>query len=180
MRIIPDIINLDQYIKWIKNAGKFYKIAKCIYCGLSSRIVRHGYYYRQADRENSGSSSHNPVAILRFKCNSCNRTMNALPQFMAPRRWYNWNIQQIVIANLSIGKTIFFVSRLLGIPARSTIKRWLHWADLRYLDYRFLMVEKSPQLGLEQNWQDLWSAAIEIMPLSKWMMYLQERQAFVP
>ena len=38
--------------------------------------------------------------ILRFQCVQCDATCGALPEFICPRRWYLWCMQQIVITEL--------------------------------------------------------------------------------
>lgn len=92
-RILGTIITLDQHFDEVANGGGAYRPANCPYCQAAG-LWHHGCYHRKACR----SEAHrNPVAILRFLCNACLRTCSRLPACIAPRRWYDWAIQQVVL-----------------------------------------------------------------------------------
>ena len=102
-RILGTITTLDQHIVELANGGDAYRPANCPYCQVGG-LWHHGCYHRKADRSVAGSEPRaNAVAILRFLCNACLRTCSRLPACIAPRRWYDWAMQQIVLLLLLTG-----------------------------------------------------------------------------
>jgi hypothetical protein len=71
---------------------------ECPHCGLHSPW-HHGCYERKADSDGTADASLNPVPVCRFICRGlgCKRTCSRLPLALAPRRWYDWAIQQRVL-----------------------------------------------------------------------------------
>jgi hypothetical protein len=186
MNIIPGICSLDQYEQWLNSEGRYYHPDKCPLCGCAGKMNCHGGYYRQADRRNPGNTSKNPVLILRFKCKQCKHTSRALPEFLAPRRWYDWNVHQSFVVALLEEEDIKLVTQKISLnefvekPASITLLRWVRWFSDTFQKYRFHMVTQSAALGLCQTWQALWKKSLEIQPFSKWMRFLIEQQLPVP
>lgn len=120
-RILGTTTTLDQHIVELANGGDAYRPANCPHC-RSGGLWRHGCYYRKADRSTDASESRNPVAILRFLCRACLRTCSRLPACIAPRRWYDWARQQVVLLLLLAGGSLHQGCRETG-RARSTLRR---------------------------------------------------------
>lgn len=125
-RILGTITTLDQHLDEVANGGDVYRPANCPHC-RSGGLWHHGCYHRKADRSAAASEPlRNPVAILRFLCNACLRTCSRLPACIAPRRWYDWAMQQIVLLLILSGVSLHQGWRHSGC-ARSTLRRWRDW-----------------------------------------------------
>ena len=105
-RILRTITTLDQHFDEIANGGGAYRPANCPHCQAAG-LWHHGCYHRKADRS---EARRNPVAILRFLCNACLRTCSRLPACIAPRRWYDWAMQQVVLLLLLAGVSVLVKS----------------------------------------------------------------------
>ena len=93
-RIVAGITSLEQHLQTMRESPEVYRPAACPHCGIKIVWV-HGLYHRKADLCHRGEASLNPVPILRYCCSACRRTCSRLPECIAPRRWYNWFLQQI-------------------------------------------------------------------------------------
>jgi len=126
--IVPDILNLAQHLKILKEEPKRYHPAHCEYCGHLI-LWSHGYYSRKSDREHALAESLNPILIPRFFCPHCKKTCSVLPECIPPRRWYLWMTQQLILLQLLL-KNSFNATHQSQTPpfrpSRSTIKRWWH------------------------------------------------------
>ena len=95
-RIVAGIDTIKQHLEAIKQTPEAYRPPCCPHCGLKI-LWQHGHYERKADRR-AGQDSLNPVPICRYCCSGCRRTCSRLPACIAPRRWYDWSVQQAVLA----------------------------------------------------------------------------------
>jgi len=144
-RILGTITTFDQHFDEIANGGDVYRPANCPHC-RSAGLWHHGCYHRKADRSADVSESRNPVAILRFLCNACLRTCSRLPACIAPRRWYDWAMQQVALLLLLAGASLHQGCRQTGC-ARSTLRRWRSWLQARSAQFTFILRSRSPELG---------------------------------
>ncbi len=92
-RIVASVSTLEQHVDGVKQTPQIYRPRSCPHCGVKS-VWQHGCYTRKADRRAGGEGSLNPVPILRYRCSGCRRTCSRLPRCIAPRRWYDWSVQQ--------------------------------------------------------------------------------------
>ena len=127
-RIVASITTLDQHLEAVGATPEIYRPDACPHCRLSG-LWRHGCYHRKADRS-AGAQSCNPVAVLRFLCRQCLRTCSRLPLCIAPRRWYDWAVQQLVLALLLAGCSVHRCARCT-CRARRTVRRWRHHQPLQ-------------------------------------------------
>ncbi|NEV65266.1 DUF6431 domain-containing protein [Thiorhodococcus minor] len=118
--ILPGILSLEQHLAELRLNPEHYRPARCPHCGRAG-LGGHGHYARKADREGGGRL--NPIPIPRFCCAGCRRTCSVLPQCLAPRRWYGWALQQVVLVGLLAGTSARALSRGC-LPGRRTIGRW--------------------------------------------------------
>ena len=175
-RIVASIITLDQHLEAVVATPDVYRPDACPHCRLSG-LWRHGCYHRKADRS-AGSESCNPVAVLRFLCRQCLRTCSRLPLCIAPRRWYDWAAQQVVLALLLAGCSVHRCSRCT-CRARRTVRRWRDWLDARGEHFAFVLRSRFPELGRLPDLNSLWRHVIDAMPLARAMAWL-DRELSVP
>ena len=171
-RILGTITTLDQHIVELANGGDAYRPANCPYCQVGG-LWHHGCYHRKADRSAVASQSRlNPVAILRFLCNACLRTCSRLPACIAPRRWYDWAMQQVVLLLLLAGASLHQGCRQTG-RARSTLRRWRDWLQARSEQFTFFLRSRLPELGRLPE-SDFWRQVISRMFLACVMTQLDQ------
>ena len=96
VHIFADILSLVQYIDTLKREPEKLRLDHCLCCGKSNPWL-HGGYFRESDRINPSSTSLNSVFIQRYYCPSCQKTCSVLPEFIQPRRWYLWDMQQVIM-----------------------------------------------------------------------------------
>ena len=95
VHIFADILSLVQYIDTLKREPEKLRLDHCLCCGKSNPWL-HGGYFRESDRINPSSTSLNSVFIQRYYCPSCQKTCSVLPECIPPRRWYLWDMQQVI------------------------------------------------------------------------------------
>ena len=104
-RILASITTLAQHLHAVANDSDVYRPPACPQCSAAGMWC-HGCYHRKADRSASAGESLNPVPVLRFLCPACQRTCSRLPACIAPRRWYDWALQQAVLLLLLAGCSV--------------------------------------------------------------------------
>jgi len=176
-RILGTITTLDQHFDEIANGGDVYRPPSCPYC-RSGGLWHHGCYLRKADRTAIGNESRNPVPILRFLCRSCQRTCSRLPACIAPRRWYDWAVQQVVLLILMAGVSLFQCCQQTG-RALSTVRRWRDWLRARSDKFTFFLRSRFPELGRVPEPDSFWHQVISSMSLAQAMAVLN-RDLVVP
>ncbi len=120
VHIIPNITSLVQYINMLHNK-EIPRLERCP-CGKSNPWL-HGTYDRKSDRTNPSTESLNPIPIQRYYCPACEKTCSVLPECIAPKRWYIWEIQALVLISVLTGTSIFATANKAQI-SRQTISRW--------------------------------------------------------
>ena len=174
---MPDISDLKQYLKAISSNLNNYR-PKCAHCGIAG-LWRHGYYYRKPDRHADKATSLNPIQIFRFFCPSCRKTTSVLPECIAPRRWYMWEIQQIVLLTMLSGKSVNAASKLAAV-SRQTCRRWWHSLNQRYLLHGSTLCNYYYELGYSKDFNVFWSACLQKISLSKAMLICHQSGVVVP
>ena len=175
-RIVASIITLDQHLDAVKTNRDAYRPDACPYCRLGG-LWRHGCYHRKADRSADGESR-NPVPVLRFLCRQCLRTCSRLPLCIAPRRWYDWAVQQVVLALLLSGSSLHIFSRCT-CRARRTVRRWRDWLHERSESFAFFLRSRFAQLGRSADHDSLWRNVFDRLSLAQAMAWL-DRELIVP
>ena len=143
-RIVAGIHTIEQHLEAIKETPEAYRPPRCPHCGLKI-LWQHGHYERKADRR-PGQFSLNPVPICRYCCSGCRRTCSRLPACIAPRRWYNWSVQQGVLEqrlNERPGHHGAHGNR----PDRRTAARWWDWLQKNSLLFEFHLRARCAELG---------------------------------
>jgi len=176
-RIVPGILTLAQHLQAVAQTPDEYRPAHCPHCRASG-LWGHGCYWRKADRREGVWPSVNPVAVLRFWCRACLHTCSRLPECIAPRRWYDWSVQQAVLVLLLAGCSVCGCARCTGRPRR-TVRRWGAWLDERGFVFAFFLRSRFAELGRAGDGAAFWLRVLERMSLSRAMAWL-DRELGVP
>ncbi len=177
-RILPAIDSLDQHLFHLEHHPEAYRPPQCPHCGLGG-VWRHGHYQRKADREGKDGVYLNPVPIPRFYCRHCQATCSRLPSCIAPRRWYSWMAQQVVLAVLLGGSSVRQAARM-SRPSRRTIHRWWRWLEDRFSRYSFHLRSHFPELGRCASQTAFWLACFRRMSLADAMAWLDRDGVLIP
>jgi len=181
-RIVAGISTLKHHRDTLIRNPERYRPARCTHCGRS-HPWHHGHYTRKADRTASGQE--NPVLIPRYFCSCCGHTCSRLPSCIAPRRWYGWALQQLILLLLWTGLSLHAVSGLPTLldttpPCRSTCRRWWRWLQGRGADFEFRLRSAFPDWGRVLGWPDFWVSALRQQSLSEMMTWLDHHAVSVP
>lgn len=174
-RIVGSIASLAQHLNAIATDPEQYRPAACPHCGCAG-VWRHGCYHRKADRSADGAL--NPVAVLRFLCRVCVRTCSRLPACIAPRRWYDWVVQQAVLMLLLGGMSLHGCAHCSGLDRR-TVRRWRDWLRKRGEQFAFFLRSRWPELGRVADFDAFWRNVIDELSLQQAMTWL-DRDLVVP
>jgi transposase-like protein len=177
-RIVASINSLQQHLDLLTSNPAIYRPSVCPHCSFG-RLWCHGYYERKADRPCSASGSLNPIPIPRFLCQGCHQTCSRLPESIAPRRWYNWAIQQAVLLTLLAESSLRRCSQLCGLD-RHTIRRWWSALHNRHHEFELLLRMRFPELGRSVDFTDFWQNCLQAMSLSQVMAWLDREGVIVP
>ena len=121
----------------------------------------HGCYYRKADRGRYPGPSRNPVPILRYCCPGCSRTCSRLPLCIAPRRWYDWAVQQQVLQFLLNGYALHCCSRCTFLDRR-TVRRWRDWLNTCSETFMFFLRSRFPEWGRSVDQPSFWRLVLDV------------------
>jgi transposase-like protein len=176
-RIVSSVTTLLQHIEAIKQTPEIYRPLACPHCGIKI-VWQHGYYTRKADRHHDSDDSLNPVPICRYRCSACRRTCSRLPLCIAPRRWYNWSVQQSALEALLNGDSLRGCART-QVRDRRTIGRWWHWLANRRQTFEFHLRTRLPELGRVADFADIWRQVFKSMGLAATMALL-DQEMIVP
>jgi hypothetical protein len=169
-RIVPGILTLAQHIRLVADEPEKYRPSHCPHC-QAGRPWGHGRYWRKADRREDARPSLNPVAVLRFFCRSCEGTCSRLPECIAPRRWYDWAVQQAVLALLLTGCSVRQCAACTR-RARRTVQRWGAWLFERESAFAFFLRSRFAELGRAGQGATFWLGVLQMMSLSRAMAWL--------
>ena len=175
-RIVAGIETIEQHLEAVKQPPEVYRPPCCPHCGLKI-LWRHGHYERKADRR-VGQVSLNPVPICRYCCSGCQRTCSRLPACIAPRRWYDWSVQQDALKRRLNELPDSHGGH--GHPAdRRTAGRWWDWLQKKSLLFEFHLRARYAELGRATDFGAFWRRVFEFMGLAQ-AMTLLDQQMSVP
>jgi transposase-like protein len=180
-RIVESICSLAQHVITVGADPQHYRPSACPHC-RHARLWCHGCYHRKADRGSQGAGaaggSLNPVAVLRFLCTACVRTCSRLPACIAPRRWYDWAVQQAVLLMVLTGASVHACARASGRD-RHTVRRWREWLRRCDQEFSFVLRSRQPELGRCADFESFWRNVIDTLSLQQAMAWL-DRDLTVP
>ncbi len=177
-RIVPAITSLHQHLDCLDREPVVYRPAACPHCGLAG-LWGHGCYDRKADRRPRAPGTLNPIPIPRFFCQGCRHTCSRLPECLAPRRWYGWAWQQVVLLLLLGGCSLHWCTAQTGLDRR-TVRRWWVWLGSRSDEFGLFLRARFPELGRAVECLGFWRGCLNAMPLSQAMVYLDLEGVVVP
>jgi hypothetical protein len=177
-RIVHAILSLQQHRDRLEGQPEIYRPSACPHCGLT-RLRGHGCDARKADRRPEPSGSLNPVSIPRFFGQGCRQTCSRRPECVAPRRWYGWAVQPVVLLWLLAGGSLPQAAVQGGVD-RHTVRRWWVWLKERSETFRFWLPSRFPELGRAVDVAGFWHGCREAMPLSRAMVWLDLEGLAVP
>jgi hypothetical protein len=169
-RIVASVTTLDRHLEAVAKGGDHYRPQACPHCRLAG-LWGHGCYHRKADRSAGSGASRNPVPVLRYLCRGCLRTCSRLPLCIAPRRWYDWAVQQVVLALVLAGCSVHLCCRCTG-RARRTVRRWRDWLGRRSETFAFFLRSRFAQLGRTAEDASFWRNVLAGMSLAQAMAWL--------
>ena len=170
-RIVAGISSIEQHEQAIEQTPDIYRPPCCPHCGIKV-VWRHGRYHRKADLCHRGEANRNPVPILRYSCSACRRTCSRLPECIAPRRWYNWFIQEAWLRTAC--QSAAAPPSPCPTPAQRTIGRWRHWLQERSRLFRFLLTSRFPDLGRASDDDGFWLGVFDALGLSGAMTWCDQ------
>jgi len=177
--ILPGISSLAQHLMTLRRDPESYRPEKCP-CG-HARVWCHGCYTRKPDRKDFCEPCLNPVPIPRFYCPECGCTCSVLPECIAPRSWYLWEVRQVIFLLLLAANSLGHTHASNGSRAsRKTIKRWWRSLHDRHPVFSFHLLTHFPCLGRQPGIADFWRALLALRPLSQAMTLLHHEEVVVP
>jgi len=177
-RIVPAIASLQQHLDSLHRRPEVYRPPACPHCGLCG-LWCHGCYERKADRGSEPHERLNPIPVPRFLCRGCGRTCSRLPTCTAPRRWYGWSVQQLVLQLLLVGCSLHRCACWVGLDRR-TVGRWWGWLTDRGDEFAFFLRSRFPELGRTVAFQSFWSAGLACLGLMNAMAWIDGQGVVVP
>jgi len=177
-RIVPAITSLQQHLDALEREPVVYRPAVCPHCGLAG-LWGHGCYDRKADRRPDASGALNPIPIPRFFCRGCRQTCSRVPECVAPRRWYGWALQQVVLLLLLGGGSLHGCAAQTGLDRR-TVRRWWGWLQARHAEFGLFLRARFPELGRTVDFRGFWQGCWQAMTLSQAMAWLDHEGVVVP
>ena len=172
--IVPNITTLEQYLKAQKETPEIFRPDHCPNCGKAG-LWPHGSY----DRKDRDSGTNEPIHILRFFCQNCHKTCSSIPEFMSPRRWYMWSIQQAAMALVLAGKSIALVAKEI-VLSRHTVSRWMGRLKERFRFHKDVLCQHFIDLGRTDDFAGFWPACFGRIPLSQAMLFCHVAGVNVP
>jgi transposase-like protein len=169
-RIVASVTRLAQHLTLLVVDPERFRPAACPHCGIA-RPCRHGYYYRKAVHGRAPDSACARVPIPRFRCAGCKRTCSRLPACIAPRRWYDWLMQQVMLLRLSTGEPLA-AACAYGKIDRHTVRRWRDWLGLRGEIFAFSLRSRFPEWGRVADTPAFWCRCLAERSLQELMAWL--------
>jgi len=163
-RILASVSTLEQHLDALATNSEVYRPLRCPHCEVAG-LWCHGHYFRKADRRTGPSGGLlNPVPVPRYLCPNCKHTCSRLPACIAPRRWFDWVMQQLVLLMLLAGASVRRCSHC-SARARSSVRRWRDWLGTRGETFSFWLRSRFCELGRHPDQASLWRDVMQNMTL---------------
>jgi transposase-like protein len=173
--------NLPEITKLIKYNNSFHAkkhLPKCCFLCGSIALKKNGTYTRKTHAGNSQTIY--PVLIQRILCLECKHTFSVLPEWLPPRRWYVWAIQEKSLLALLLSTSIRMVSKQYKI-ARSTLRRWLNRFREQFEVHADQLKQLLPNiLGRTNDFVSFWRTCLAQCTLAQAMGYLHNTGIKIP
>ena len=176
-RIVASVTTLAQHLLLLAEEPERYRPAVCPHCGVA-KPSRHGYYERKAVRSIALAVASDPIPVPRFRCRGCSRTCSRLPACLAPRRWYGWEAQQVLLLWLSAGGSLRAAAGHCKID-QHTARRWRDWLVQRGELFAFYLRSRFADWGRAPDMTQFWRTTLVERSLQTLMAWL-DRDLVVP
>lgn len=176
-RIVATVTSLAQHRSLLAHAPELYRPPACPHCGLG-KLWRHGCYQRKVERGVGLIAPRDPVPVPRFRCVGCKRTCSRLPACIAPRRWYDWVVHQVLLRALAGGASLHAAARACAVD-RHTARRWRAWLAARGETFAFFLCSRFPDWGRVGDSAAFWRTSLSERSLQELMAGL-DRDLLVP
>jgi hypothetical protein len=142
-------------------SGCPYEPDKCPYCATNGRLVKHGVYWR---KPRDGERVYR-IAIHRWRCKACRRTVSALPDFLLRYRWYLLVVISGVVVERAEEDASWgeLAAEAQGAPVVRTMQRW--WGSFGSQAVRWLVAIQAvlAQQDSASPWLDPRGEAVRVM-----------------
>ena len=155
--IMPKVLSWSEYQKI---QPKDLRPVCCPHCSKKG-LWLHGHYERKSER--------NFVPVFRYFCPHCHKTCSVLPEYLAPRRRYIWQVQQAVLILAITGNSLATIAKQLA-PSRHTVSRWLKHFKARWQFHRDVLSLLFADLKLN-SFNDFWLACLQKISLAQAMYF---------
>jgi len=178
--IVAGIRTLVQHVQHLQIQPEDYRPETCVWCGLKGLWV-HGCYVRKANGRGLARDTDKAILIPRYRCRApgCGKTCSVLPEAIAPRRHYLWEVQQLAVFLLASGVSLNKTARLLS-PSRHTLRRWWQRFQQCFVQHAAALRSRFPELGRTQGLSDFWLVCLAAMDLSSAMVELHRCGVEIP
>jgi hypothetical protein len=92
---------------------------------------------------------------------------------VAPRRWYDWAVQEIVLWLLLSGMSLAACARRCGL-GRHTLGRWRDWLSRHSETFKFWLRSRFPALGRIADDALFWRHVFDTHSLARAMAWLDQ------
>ena len=117
--------------------------------------------------------------VCRYYCCGCRHTHSRLPLCIAPLRWFDWAVQQLVLVALLAGASLRAAARSVAVD-RHTARRWRGWlAAPQAARFAFHLRGQWPELGRSADGPPFWRQVLAYPGLAHAMACL-DRLMTVP
>ncbi|HLB58297.1 MAG TPA: hypothetical protein VJL60_05735, partial [Gammaproteobacteria bacterium] len=107
------------------------------------------------------------------------QTCSTLPEFLSPRRWYDWNLQERALKACMTGLSYSAIAKQL-LPSRTTIARWMKRFTERFNQHADHLRQTISSLCLFSEWKSFWEECLKKIPLSQAMCHLHNANIIIP
>lgn len=126
--ILPLGATVKQYLRWVNESSKSL-VLSCPACP-GKRLHRHDQYRRSAVTR----SAVHRIAVRRWHCPQCGRTVSVLPDFLVPYGQFVNILREravrLVVRGRTLGKVALKISSpAVGVVSTRTIRRWVARAE---------------------------------------------------
>lgn len=150
MIFFPDV---QSYLKFCDNPNlSRLRPDSCRNCGMEHPLSSHGQYKRNVWYGNGQYR----IPVFRFKCESCGKTIGALPSFVGRYQRCSWDMQEDVLLTHEDGATLEQAGDLVPTPSGPisfrTVWRW----------------KKDWKIRMELAEPTFWSCMVSAKPTLQW------------
>jgi hypothetical protein len=168
----------EKYMADLESKPELFRPGCCQECNCKSMWI-HGSYERCIIRKDVNRLIEESVLILRFKCGACFHTASTLPDFICPRRWYLYSMQQLVIKRKLENEATRTIASDLSL-SRDTVHRWFNWIIINHDLYNKELSSLCIGIGLGVSPNKFWLSLFTQETLSRVMFQLYKLEITVP